>query len=50
MAKLYSCDSCGETLIADRETTLVERVQDHAETEHEIEVEAENIRKDIEDS
>lgn len=36
--------------MADRETSLVENVQAHAEKEHDTEVEAENVREDIEDT
>lgn len=50
MAKQYSCEVCGETLMADRETSLVEKVQAHAEKEHNTELEAEEVRENIEDT
>ena len=50
MAKEYTCDACGESLMADRESRLVEMVQNHAREEHDMELEAEDIRMDIEDT
>jgi predicted small metal-binding protein len=50
MAKQYTCEECGETLMADRASTLVEDVQKHAEEEHDMDLEAEDIREGIEDT
>ena len=50
MAKQYNCDVCGETLMADRASMLVEDVQKHAEEEHDVELEVENIREDMDDT
>lgn len=50
MAKTYTCGVCGEEIAADMETRLVEMVQDHAREEHDMEMEAEDIRTGIEDT
>lgn len=50
MAKQFTCDVCGETLTADRESRLVEKVQEHAQEEHDMELESEDIREGIEDT
>jgi predicted small metal-binding protein len=50
MAKQYTCDACGETLMADRASALVEKVQKHGEEEHNMDLEAEDIREGIEDT
>lgn len=50
MAKQYTCEACGKTMTYDRETRLVEKVQEHAEEAHDTELEAEDIRDNIEDT
>lgn len=50
MAKQYTCEACNETLTEDRESILVEKVQEHAKEEHNMEMEAKNIREDIKDT
>lgn len=50
MAKTYTCDACGHELVADRESMLVEEVQEHAKEEHGADMEAEEIREGIEDT
>lgn len=50
MAKMFTCPECGGELTADRETRLVEMVQEHAREEHDTELEEETIRDGIEDT
>jgi predicted small metal-binding protein len=50
MAKTYTCDECSREMFADRESVLVEEVQDHAKKEHGMEMEAEQVREGIEDT
>lgn len=37
-------------MMADRETALIEKVQKHAQEQHDIELEAEDVREGIEDT
>lgn len=50
MAKQYTCDVCGETMTDDMETRLVERVQEHEQQEHDLDMSAVDIREGIEDT
>ena len=50
MAKKFECPECGDVLKADRQTRLVEMVQSHAEDEHSMELDEEDIREGIEDT
>lgn len=50
MAKTFTCDVCGEEFMEDRESVLVEKVQEHADEEHDMELDADDIRDGIEDT
>ena len=50
MAKEYTCEACGETFVGDRESVLVEEVQKHAEEEHDMDMDGDDVRADIEDT
>lgn len=50
MAKAFTCPVCGAEPVADRETELVEIVQSHAQSEHDLELEEEEIRQGISDT
>lgn len=50
MAKQFVCDVCGQEFIGDRESVMVEEIQEHAQNEHGMELEADNIRAQIEDT
>lgn len=50
MAKMFECSECEETFTADRQTRLVEIVQDHAKNVHDMDMDEEEIREGIEDT
>lgn len=50
MAKMFECPECEETFTADRQTRLVEVIQDHAKNVHDMDTNEEDIREGIEDT
>lgn len=50
MAKKYSCDVCDHEFIEDRQSVLVEKVKSHMDKEHDMQMEEQDIRDNIEDT
>jgi|GEM_PF-1865747 len=50
MAKEYTCGTCKETFMGDRESVLVEQVKSHAKEEHNTDLEEQEIRQGIVDT
>lgn len=50
MAKMFECPECGGELTASSQKVLIEKVQEHAKEEHDMELDEEDIRDGIEDT